>query len=98
MRSHILNLSYPKSTSALMLNFLGKNGIHLSSQSACSSKGNKISRVIMEMCQDQQISSSSIRISLSADHSEEDIQYLLQCILGMVKSMSENKKFPTIPV
>lgn len=95
---HILNLSYPKSTSALMLNFLGKNGIHLSSQSACSSKGNKISRVIMEMCQDKQISSSSIRISLSADHSEEDIQYLLQCILGMVKSMSENKKFPTIPV
>lgn len=93
---HILNFSYPKSTSALMLSYLGKKGIELSSQSACSSKGKKISRVIMEMSQDRHISSSSIRISISPDHSEANIQYLINCINEMVLDFSEKKSFHTI--
>lgn len=90
---HIFNFSYPKSTSALMLNFLEKKGLHLSSQSACSSKGNKVSRVIMEMSHDEKISSSSIRIGLSRDHCKEDVEYLLECILEMKRSINEKKFF-----
>lgn len=91
---HIINFSYPAKgvTSAMMISMLGKRGIMVSSQSACSSKA-KRSRVLMAMTQDEAISSSSIRLSFHEDVKLADVEYLVASIEQTVGELKVKNKF-----
>lgn len=91
---HIINFSYQGRgiTSAMMISMLAKQGIIVSSQSACSSKA-KQSRVLMAMTQDGSISSSSIRLSLHETVTLEEVGYLVAAIEQMVSQLKSKNKF-----
>ncbi len=73
---HILNISILGVKPETMLHALEEDDIYISTQSACSS-GN-ISKAVMALTHDEKRASSSIRISISAKTSEEDIQNFLK--------------------
>ncbi|MNW44065.1 Cysteine desulfurase [compost metagenome] len=91
---HIINFSYTGKgiTSAILIGILAKQGIIVSSQSACSSKA-KASRVLMAMTNDETISSSSIRLSLHESVSMKDAEYLIDSIEKMVNHVKTKNKF-----
>ena len=60
----IINFSYPKITSEVMMNALNKAGIAVSAQSTCHSNTKAISHVYQAMGYDDQRSHSAIRIGL----------------------------------
>ncbi|BBI34707.1 cysteine desulfurase family protein [Cohnella abietis] len=73
---HIVNLSYPGMKPEVIVHMLEKHGIQVSTQSACSSKSLKPSRVLLAMGFDADRASGSIRISFGDEHSKEDIEIL----------------------
>lgn len=73
---HIINISFPGMKSEVVVHALEERGIIVSTQSACSSKLHKPSRVLLAMTHDAAIASSGIRISLDASCSEQDIARL----------------------
>ncbi|MNJ00490.1 Cysteine desulfurase IscS [compost metagenome] len=75
-----------------MISMLGKRGIMISSQSACSSKA-KQSRVLMAITQDEAISSSSIRLSFHEDVKLADVEYLVASIEQTVGELKVKNKF-----
>lgn len=87
MAPHIVNFSYPGMKPEVVLHSLEDYGIYVSTQSACSSKLNKPSRVLQAMNAGEAAASSSIRISLSADHSKEDIDWLVSSIQKVVHKL-----------
>lgn len=91
---HIINFSYQGRgiTSAMMISMLAKQGIIVSSQSACSSKA-KQSRVLMAMTKDEMISSGSIRLSFHETVTQEEAVYLIAAIERMVSLLKSKNKF-----
>ncbi|WP_339223012.1 cysteine desulfurase family protein [Paenibacillus sp. FSL H8-0332] len=92
---HILNISStePGLNSAIILNLLSKKGIIASSQSACSSKSNKQSRILMEMTNDTLISSNSVRFSFNESVNREDAEYLLDSLEKIIIQVRKNGRF-----
>ncbi|AIQ16582.1 MULTISPECIES: cysteine desulfurase family protein [Paenibacillus] len=90
---HILNFSYRGVPSSISINILTQKGILVSSQSACSSKSNKFSRVLLAITNDKDIASSSIRLSFSEATTFSDADVLLQEIQDMVKQIKTNGKY-----
>lgn len=91
---HIINFSYHNKgiTSAIMISILAKKNIVVSSQSACSSKA-KESRVLMAMTHNEEIASSSIRLSLHESVSFDDAKYLVNSITEMIDQIKSTNKF-----
>jgi cysteine desulfurase len=73
---HIVNVSYPGMRPEVLVHMLEKHGILISTQSACSSRSLKPSRVLLAMGLDEDRASGSIRISFGDEHSERDIEVL----------------------
>lgn len=73
---HILNVSYPGMRPEVLVHMLEKHGILISTQSACSSRSLKPSRILLAMGLDEDRASGSIRISLGDEHTERDIELL----------------------
>ncbi|WP_340012222.1 cysteine desulfurase family protein [Paenibacillus sp. FSL H7-0690] len=90
---HILNFSHKGVPSAILINMLSQKGIVVSSQSACSSQSNKISRVLMAMTNDQDISSSSVRLSFHELTKINDLNILIEAIYEMVNQIRLKGKF-----
>lgn len=90
---HILNFSCENTTSALFLAVLAKQGIIASSQSACSSLGNKESRVLMSITHNKAISSSSVRLSFSESTTSFEVDYLIKGLQKTVKLIEGKKIF-----
>ncbi|MFB9280031.1 cysteine desulfurase family protein [Cohnella cellulosilytica] len=73
---HVVNLSYPGMRPEVIIHMLEREGVYVSTQSACSSKSLKPSRVLLAMGYDADRSSGSIRISFGDEHSIRDIEHL----------------------
>lgn len=74
---HILNITLPDIKSETMLHFLSSKGCFVSSGSACSSHGKKGSYVLRAFGLGDKESDTSIRISLNAEISKDDLDYFL---------------------
>lgn len=96
---HIINFSYKGTgaTSALLISILAKQGIIVSSQSACSSAA-KTSRVLMAMTNDEFLSSSSIRLSFHESNSLEDAEHLVLSISQMIYQVKSRNKFELLQI
>lgn len=93
---HILNFSYPGVPSAIFISILEKKGIVVSSQSACSSKSSKLSRVLMEITHNEEISSSSIRLSFHDSNTTSEIKQLVEAISKSVHQIKEKGMFSSL--
>lgn len=81
---HILNVSYPGMRPEVIVHMLEELGILISTQSACSSKSLKPSRVLTAMGLDEARASGSIRISFGDEHTEEDIDRLAEALRATI--------------
>lgn len=73
---HIVHFSFTGMKSEVIVHALEKKGVYVSTRSACASTESKASRVLKAMGLSESNANSGIRISMSADHSEEDIGML----------------------
>jgi cysteine desulfurase len=72
-----------------MVMFLDQNGICASSGSACSSGSQGASHVLSAIGLPPQLAHSSLRLSLSEDNSEEDIDYILEKLPQAISRLRE---------
>ena len=77
---HILNISVIGVKPETMLHSLERYGIYISTQSACSSSDSK-SKAVFALTHDEDISNSSIRISISYITTKEEIDEFLRCFV-----------------
>ncbi|ASA19472.1 cysteine desulfurase family protein [Paenibacillus donghaensis] len=94
--AHIFNFSIPGIPSALTLKLLENYDIIASSQSACSSKGEKLSRVLMAITGNQEIASSSVRISIHEDMDKSNLEYLISTVLSIKDAFTSKRKLISI--
>ncbi|NOJ69714.1 cysteine desulfurase family protein [Paenibacillus alvei] len=84
---HIINVSFPGMKSEVVVHALEQRGIIVSTQSACSSKLHKPSRVLLAMTHDSKRASSGIRISLDASNTEMEIDRLVKSFKEMTEQL-----------
>ncbi|WP_256760209.1 cysteine desulfurase family protein [Cohnella sp. WQ 127256] len=92
---HIINLSYPGMRPEVIIHMLEKQGVLVSSQSACSSKSLLPSRVLLAMGHDAERASGSIRISFGDEHTWNDIEILsdkLKAVVAELRPLERNLK------
>ena len=83
---HILNITLPKIKSETMLHYLSSLGIYVSSGSACSSNGAHTSSALTAFGRSAAEADTSIRISLSHQNTEAEIDALIEGLLcGLAK-------------
>lgn len=71
---HILNISFPGVKGEVLVNAFSKYDIMISTTSACASKKATLNEVLLAMNVDKTRVEGSIRISMSSETSEEDIE------------------------
>jgi cysteine desulfurase len=87
MAPHIVNFSYPGMKSEVVVHALEKHDIFVSTKSACSSGAERPSRVLAAMGVGEKRAQSGVRISLSADHSKEDVDFLCEKLQSCVEEL-----------
>lgn len=70
---YIVNLSFPSFKAETMLHALEEQDIFVSTVSACSSKQNRISYVLLEMGIEKRIALNAVRISFSRFSTEKEV-------------------------
>ncbi|EFM12789.1 aminotransferase class V [Paenibacillus curdlanolyticus YK9] len=84
---HIVHFSYPGMKPEVIVHALEKEGFIVSTKSACSSKDDKPSRVLMAMSNDRSRATSGIRVSFGHEHTIEDIDALADAIRKTVSGL-----------
>lgn len=79
---YVLNFAVPALKSEVLLHFLEGFDIFISSGSACSSRKNKQSRVLMSYGLSPDLADSSLRISFSEFNTKEDIDSLTKGLIS----------------
>jgi cysteine desulfurase len=75
----LVNVSFPRFRNDLLMIHLDRQGIAVSSGSACSSGDIKPSRILSSMGITDDINNSTLRISFGIDNSLQDMEYLIKC-------------------
>lgn len=81
---YILNVRFPVSDKMLLFN-LDLSGIMASSGSACQSGGKKVSHVLKEMLDENELNKTSIRFSFSKFSTEEEVENVIDKIKLLLK-------------
>jgi cysteine desulfurase len=82
----IVNFSVPKFKSEIVLRALSEKEIYISTVSACSSKKSKESYVIKAIKKNEKLAKSSLRVSLSANLSKNDIFIFIDELKNIIKN------------
>lgn len=85
---YIFNFSCLTMNSEIMMNALNEKGIFVSSQSACSSRTKMPSHTLLAMGYSEQRALGAIRLSFSHLQSEEDVEYVVNCIKEIIHEYS----------
>lgn len=85
---HILNVSFLKLRSEIMLHSLEMKGIYVSSGSACSSNFNGKKSVLSRMGFDKAVYDSAIRFSFSYENTYDDVSKTFEAVKKILSSMS----------
>jgi len=86
---HIVNFSVKGYKPEVLIHALGEKEIYVSTKSACSSKINEPSHVLMACFQDEAIATSALRISMSINQTEEDIDIFLSELNHIIKKYEQ---------
>jgi cysteine desulfurase len=87
MAPHIVHFSVPGMKPEVVIHALEKYGIYVSTQSACSSAKLKPSRVLLAMGCPRETAESGIRVSMSHEHTEQDIDILAERIRSVIQQL-----------
>lgn len=85
---HIVNISFVGMKSEVVVHALEEHGICISTRSACTAAQDEPSRVLQAMGLSEERSRSGLRICLSPQHTEEDIQALLAALAAVSRQLS----------
>ncbi len=88
---HILNITLPKIKSETMLHYLSSVGIYVSSGSACSSNSGHISSALTAYGRTAEEADYSVRISLSARNTKEELDELVRALCSGLGKLSRVK-------
>jgi len=89
---YVLNLSFPNLKSEVIVHFLESEGCYVSSKSACSSKIEKPSRVLLAMGLTPAEALGSIRVTMGFDSSEEDLATLADLLVSIIPKLQQMVK------
>ena len=89
---HIVSLRMPKIKSETMLNFLSGKGIAVSSGSACSAQSGRISNALLCFGLSEAEADTTLRISLCADNTEEELTALCDALRLGIKMLARMKR------
>ena len=84
---HILNVSFADIKGEVLVHSLEKDGIYVSTGSACTSRKDKISHVITALNLPNNYRNGSIRISLSPYNTKQEVEYTVQSLKKHVESL-----------
>lgn len=84
---YIINLSFPGLKSEVIVHSLESKDCYVSSKSACSSKLEKPSRVLLDMGLTPREALGSIRISMGLDTLESELAALAESLLAVIPSL-----------
>ncbi|MDF2661820.1 MAG: cysteine desulfurase [Paenibacillus sp.] len=87
MAPHIVHVSVPGLKSEVFVHALEEHGMMISTRSACSSGEDRPSRVLQAIGADLDRAVSGLRISLSPDHTEEDIDRLADVVARTMEQL-----------
>ncbi|CAM4509749.1 cysteine desulfurase family protein [Paenibacillus endophyticus] len=85
--SHIIHFSYPGMKPEVVIHMLEQHGIMASTKSACSSKDDKPSRVLLALGASREHAAGGIRISLGEEHTVQDINALAAALADIVRQL-----------
>ncbi|MCP4405426.1 MAG: aminotransferase class V-fold PLP-dependent enzyme, partial [bacterium] len=85
-----VNITFPNVNNALFMAMLDYNGIAISAGSACNTQDDKPSHVLKRIGLSDRAARETIRVSLSAETSEQDILYAVR----IMKEYFENRQTP----
>jgi cysteine desulfurase len=86
---HILNLAVRGIRSEVLVHALDKDEIYISTKSACSSKENEASPVLLATGMAEEDARHSVRISLAFDNTEEEIESFLETFMKKVDHLEK---------
>ncbi|BAU29268.1 cysteine desulfurase [Aneurinibacillus soli] len=86
---HIVNFSFPGVKAEVVLHALEKRDIYVSTRSACSSKQNKPSRVLIAAGVDEERAKSALRVSFCADNIEAEVDCFLTAVEDIVPNLAK---------
>ncbi len=88
---HILNVSVPGVKGEVLVHALEKEGIIVSTTSACSSKQTKLSRILQAMNKSDELAVSAIRISLSFQNTMEEAKQFISALDRTVPVLAKKR-------
>jgi cysteine desulfurase len=86
---HIINFSIPGLKPEVMIHTLGKQGIFISTKSACSSKDLDESRIIKACGFDASRTKSALRVSLSYDNTLDELKTFISKLSEAINQLKE---------
>ena len=86
---HIINIGFPGVKGEVLVNAFSKQNVMVSTTSACSSKMNKLNEVLLAMEITESKIEGSIRISLGAHTTENDILSFMNAFETVYKEIKE---------
>ncbi len=90
---HILNITLPSIKSETMLHYLSREGIYVSSGSACSSNGaHHSSTALLAFGHSEKQADASLRISLSHHNTKEDVDALVSALSSGLSTLARFEK------
>jgi cysteine desulfurase len=84
---HIVNFSYAGMKPEVIVHSLEQRGIIVSTRSACSSKDNKPSRVLLAIGASGQAAAGGVRISFGDEHDEKHVDILITAIKEVIEQL-----------
>ncbi len=85
----ILNFSVPGVKSEVLVHALEEHNIYVSTTSACSSKKKSLSDVLLAMTGDEELASSSIRVSLSRENDLQEAKVFVKVLRDVLVKLKE---------
>ncbi|WP_044642411.1 cysteine desulfurase family protein [Risungbinella massiliensis] len=92
---YLLNISFPGFKSEVIVHALEEQEIYVSSKSACSSKIEKPSRVLLAMGCSNEVAVSAIRLSLGYLSQKEDFPKAFQALQKIIPTLQQVMKVQT---
>ncbi|MFF2886784.1 cysteine desulfurase family protein [Paenibacillus sp. NPDC057967] len=84
---HIVHFSYPGMKPEVIVHMLEQHDIIASTKSACSSKDNKPSRVLLAIGASPAQASGGVRISFGDEHQEEHVERLIAALTDVMEQL-----------
>ena len=86
---YIVNFSSKKHKASVIVEGLSNEGIYVSTISACHSKKEKVSNVVLALKHNDKLASNTIRVSFSSDNTIEEVEAFINTIRKVIEGIRQ---------